>query len=175
MLRVFGRAVAPCFTKVNAPAATLPAARGFASLQKVIFTANAESDTGTREGRVKSFGDHHGNLDLKLEKHPGHGGKGGGTNPEELFACGYAACFNGALRLVAEKNGIKIGDSSVTASCSLGVVSEEVTAGVPLRVGLAVKIHAKVAGVDDATAQKLADMAHEFCPYSRATRGNVDA
>merc|ERR1712039_163758 len=108
------------------------------------------------------------------EKHPGHGGKGGATNPEELFAAGYAACFNGALRLVAEKNGYQLGDTNVAASCSLGVVSEEVTAGVPLRVGLAVKIHAKIAGVDDATAQKVADLAHEFCPYSRATRGNID-
>merc|ERR1711879_657899 len=133
---------------------------------------------GTREGRVKSFGEHHGGLDLKLEKHPGHGGKGGATNPEELFAAGYSACFNGALRLVAEKNGLKIGDSSVTAACSLGVVSEELTAGVPLRVGIAVKIHAKVAGLRvkdrEATAQHLANLAHEFCPYSRATRGNID-
>jgi len=170
MLRVLGRAVAPSGARLAAPTST----RAFASLKKVIFTANAASDAGTREGVVKSFGEHHGGLDLKLEKHPGHGGKGGGTNPEELFACGYAACFNGALRLCAEKNGIKIGDSTVTASCSLGVVSEEVTAGVPLRVGLAVKVHAKVAGVDDATAQKVADLAHEFCPYSRATRGNMD-
>merc|ERR1719337_576743 len=152
--------------RARVPSIAVPPSRGFASLQKVIFTANAESDTGTREGRVKSFGEHHGSLDLKLEKHPGHGGKGGATNPEELFACGYSACFNGALRLVADKNGIKIGDSSVTAACSLGVVSEDMTAGVPLRVGLAVKIEAKIAGVDAATAQKLADLAHEFCPYS---------
>merc|ERR1712060_987005 len=130
-------------------------------------------DVGTWEGRVKSFGEHHGSLDLKLEKHPGHGGKGGATNPEELFACGYAACFNGALRLCADKNGISIGDSTVKVSTSLGVVSEEVTAGIPLRVGLAVKVHAEIAGVDDATAQKCADLAHEFCPYSRATRGNI--
>merc|ERR1712151_893669 len=108
------------------------------------------------------------------EKHPAHGGKGGATNPEELFAAGYAACFNGALRLCADKNGIKIGDSAVQASVSLGVVSQEMTAGVPLRVGLAAKVHAEVADVDDATAQKLAEMAHEFCPYSRATRGNID-
>merc|ERR1711941_258982 len=148
--------------------------RSFASLNKVIFTANAEGDAGTREGRVKSFGEHHGNLDLKLEKHPGHGGKGGATNPEELFACGYAACFNGALRLCAEKNGIKIGESTVKVGVSLGVVSEEVTAGVPLRVGLAATVHAEVADVDDATAQKVADLAHEFCPYSRATRDNID-
>ncbi len=71
--------------------------RNFASLQKVIFTANGESDVGTREGHVKSYGEHHGNLSLKLEKHPGHGGKGGGTNPEELFSLGYAACFNGTF------------------------------------------------------------------------------
>mmetsp|Transcript_159678 Transcript_159678/g.512375 ORF Transcript_159678/g.512375 Transcript_159678/m.512375 type:complete len:178 (-) Transcript_159678:117-650(-) len=146
----------------------------FGSLSKVIFTANAESDVGTREGKVKSFGEHNGNLDLKLEKHPGHGGKGGGTNPEELFACGYAACFNGALRLVAVKNGIKIGSSSVKVSVSLGVESETVTAGVPLRLGLAAKVHAEIEGVDGPTAQKCADLAHEFCPYSRATRGNMD-
>merc|ERR1711966_222484 len=104
-----------------------PHSRNFASLNKVIFTANAESDVGTREGNVKSFGEHHGNLNLKLEKHPGHGGKGGATNPEELFACGYAACFNGALRLTAAKNGIEIGESSVKVAVSLGVVSEEMT------------------------------------------------
>merc|ERR1712032_205501 len=169
MIRALGRGALP-LVRARAPAQC----RGFAPLQKVIFTANAESDSGTREGTVKSFGEHHGGLNLKLEKHPGHGGKGGATNPEELFAAGFSACFNGALRLVAEKNGYTIGDSSVTAACSLGVVSEEVTAGVPLRVGIAVKIHAKVAGVDDATAQKIADLAHEFCPYSRATRGNIE-
>merc|ERR1719183_1704227 len=78
-----------------------------ASLAKVIFTANGLSDVGTREGNVKSFGEHHGNLNLKLEKHPGHGGKGGGTNPEELFACGYSACFgehHGDLNLKLEKH-----------------------------------------------------------------------
>ncbi|CAK0852090.1 unnamed protein product [Prorocentrum cordatum] len=151
------------------------AARSFAAapLKKVIFTAHGEADAGTREGNVKSFGEHHGNLSLKLEKHPAHGGKGGGTNPEELFSLGYAACFNGALRLCAEKNGIKIGDSTVQAATSLGVVSEEMTAGVPLRVGLAVKLDVEIAGVDDATAQKCADLAHEFCPYSRATRDNI--
>merc|ERR1719271_978943 len=120
-----------------APRASFRMQARHASLAKTIFTANAESDVGTREGNVKSYGEHHGGLDLKLEKHPGHGGKGGATNPEELFAAGYSACFNGALRLVADKNGIKIGDSSVSAACSLGVVSEEVTAGVPLRVGIA--------------------------------------
>ena len=116
MIRVLGRAVAPSVARVSTPVVAPAAIRSFASLKKVIFTANAESDSGTREGTVKSFGEHHGRLDLKLEKHPGHGGKGGATNPEELFACGYSACFNGALRLVAEKNGIKIGDSCVTAA-----------------------------------------------------------
>merc|ERR1719345_115581 len=159
MIRTLSRAVTPGVVRASAPAFAPLANRSFASLKKVIFTANAESDTGTREGSVKSFGEHHGGLDLKLEKHPGHGGKGGATNPEELFACGYAACFNGALRLCADKNGIKIGESTVKASVSLGVVSEEVTAGVPLRVGIAAKLHVTVAGVDAATAQKVADMA----------------
>jgi len=145
-----------------------------ASLNKIIFTAAAKADAGAREGNVKAIGEQHGNLDLKLEKHPKHGGKGGGTNPEELMAAGYSACFNGALRLCAEKNGIKIGDSAVTSEVSLGVESDEVTGGVPLRVGLQIKLIAEVEGVDDATAQKVADLAHEFCPYSRATRGNIN-
>merc|ERR1712050_766676 len=85
---------------------------------------------------------------------------------------------NGALRLVATKNGYNMGESTVQVSTSLGVESEEVTAGVPLRVGLAVKIHAKMSGLAgkdrDELAQHLANMAHEFCPYSRATRGNID-
>merc|ERR1719453_2844589 len=149
MIRALGRSAVP-LVRTRAPLA--PAnIRGFAALNKVIFTANAESDVGTREGTVKSFGEHHGGLDLKLEKHPGHGGKGGATNPEELFAAGYSACFNGALRLVADKNGIKIGDSSVTASVSLGVVSEEMTAGVPLRVGLKATIVAEIKDVDQET------------------------
>merc|ERR1719359_1883671 len=167
MLRTSFRRILPCARFQAQP-------RNFASLSKVIFTANAESDVGTREGNVKSYGEHHGGLDLKLEKHPGHGGKGGATNPEELFAAGYSACFNGALRLCADKNGIKIGDSSVKVAVSLGKVSDEATAGVPLRVGLAAKVHAEIEGVDNATAQKCADLAHEFCPYSRATRGNID-
>merc|ERR1719473_523058 len=79
-----------------------------------------------------------------------------------------------AVRRPATRNFASLKKVIFTADCSLGVVSEEQTAGVPLRVGIAVKIHAKVAGVDDATAQKVADLAHEFCPYSRATRGNID-
>merc|ERR1719222_458298 len=110
MLRTGLRRVLPCARSLQ------PQPRNFASLNKVIFTANAESDVGTREGKVKSFGEHHGGLDLKLEKHPGHGGKGGATNPEELFAAGYAACFNGALRLVATKNGYNMGESTVQVS-----------------------------------------------------------
>mmetsp|Transcript_139616 Transcript_139616/g.445563 ORF Transcript_139616/g.445563 Transcript_139616/m.445563 type:complete len:194 (-) Transcript_139616:52-633(-) len=141
----------------------------FGSLSRVIFIANAESDVGARDGKVKSFGEHHGNLDLKLEKHPDQGGKGGGTNPEELFACGYAVCFNGALRLVAVKNGIKIGHSRVKVSVSLCIEPEEVTAAIPFSIGLAAKVIAEIQGVYGPTAQKCADLAHEFCPFSRAT------
>lgn len=162
--------------RISAPVRAVLGRRQFSSpgaLKKIIFTSAAEADGGAREGNVWAIGEHHGNLNLKLEKHPKHGGKGGGTNPEELLAAGYSACFNAALRLCSEKNGIKIGNSHVICEVSLGVVSDEVTAGMPNRVGLAVKMLAEVEGVDDATAQKCAELAHQFCPYSQATRGNI--
>jgi len=166
MIRALGRALPARLT----PCAVVPGSRSFSeSLQKVIFTAHGQSDTNAREGHVKSTGEKHGNLNLKLEKHPGQGGPGGGTNPEELFSLGYAACFNGALRLVAQKAKIPIGESTVSVDVSLGLTQVE-----PMRVGIAAKVHAQIKDVDDETAQKVTEMAHEFCPYSRATRGNID-
>merc|ERR1711959_238985 len=71
-------------------------------LDKVVFTSNAKNTGGGRANtEVSTFGEHHGNLTLQLEKHPAHGGKGGASNPEELFAMGYASCFNGALQFMA--------------------------------------------------------------------------
>merc|ERR1711865_518855 len=106
--------------------------RGFAeSLNKVVFTSTCQS-TG-REGTVKSVGDSGSGLDLKLEKHVGHGGKGAATNPEELFAAGYSACFNGALQFMANKHEISCGPSSTTAAVDFGLTDSG--------VGLAVKIN----------------------------------
>lgn len=88
-----------------------------------------------------------------------------GTNPEELFACGYASCYNGALQFVAGKNEIKCGPSETTASVSFGPTATG--------VGIAVKLDVRIADVDAATAKKLGELAHDFCPYSKATRGNI--
>ena len=145
-------------------------ARGYQNVAKVLFTARAQSDSGNREGNVRTHGEHHGNLNLKLDKHPNLGGKKkGGTNPEELFACGYAACFNGALRHMAKTHGYAIGESFVDAAVTLGVVTEEA----PRRLSLEVTLTADVRGATDDAAQALAELAHDFCPYSRALEGNV--
>jgi Ohr subfamily peroxiredoxin len=126
-----------------------------------LYTAKATA-VGGREGHVKSDD---GFIDQKLQLPTGLGGKGGATNPEQLFAAGYAACFEGALRMVADQRGIKISSAEVEAEVDIGKDDTS--------FGLAVRLHATVGGVDADTAQALADGAHEVCPYSKATRGNV--
>lgn len=128
---------------------------------QALYTARATA-VGGREGRVTSDD---GLIDQQLQLPPGLGGKGGATNPEQLFAAGYAACFEGALRLVARTRGVAISSAQVEAEVDIG--KDETS------FGLAVRLHARVGGVDDATAQALADGAHEVCPYSKATRGNI--
>jgi osmotically inducible protein OsmC len=126
-----------------------------------MHTARATA-VGGREGRVTSDD---GFIDQQLQLPTGLGGKGGATNPEQLFAAGYAACFEGALRLVARTRGIAISSAKIEAEVDIG--KDETS------FGLAVRLHAHVGGVDAATAQALADGAHEVCPYSKATRGNI--
>lgn len=94
------------------------------------------------------------------------GGSGDGATPEELFAAGYAACFHSALQMVARKGGVEITDSSVGASGSIGSQGEG--------FGLAVVLEVVLPGVEHDEAQKLADAAHQVCPYSNATRGNIE-
>ena len=95
-----------------------------------------------------------------------HGdGAGGATNPEELFAAGYSACFNGALQHMAATHEIKCGASFTTAAVDFGLTDGG--------VGLAVALSVEVEDVDAATATKLADLAHAFCPYSKAVEGNI--
>ena len=137
--------------------------RTVSTLNKVIFTSTCKS-TG-REGKVESVGDSGSSLSLDLEKHTDHGGKGGATNPEELFAAGYSACFNGALQFMAAQNKIECGPSTTTAAVQFGVTDDG--------VGLAVKLNVEVEGVDQATADQLASLAHGFCPYSKAVSGNI--
>jgi len=130
---------------------------------KIIYTAEATS-VGGREGRGKTAA---GKLDLKLDKPVEMGGKGDDANPEQLFAIGYSACFLGALKFVAGQNKIQVPDkSSITARVGFGPI--------PNGFGLQVELKASLPGVDRAAAQDLLNKAHIVCPYSNATRGNVD-
>ena len=138
--------------------------RSFSSLNKIIFTSTCESNG--REGVVRSVGDSGSNLELQLEKHVGHGGKGNATNPEELFAAGFASCFNGALQHQAQQHSIACGPSLTTAAVNFGTTDTG--------VGLSVHLSVLVEGVQPAVAFQLADLAHSFCPYSKAVDGNID-
>ena len=127
-----------------------------------VYTANV-TVTGGREGRAVSDD---GALDVEL-KRPGVAGNPHATNPEQLFAAGYAACFQSALLGVARRAGVDASGSTVHAAVSLG--REDSGA-----YGLAVTLTVSIPRLDRATVQELADAAHETCPYSRATRGNID-
>ncbi|MGG1573431.1 organic hydroperoxide resistance protein [Fictibacillus sp. NRS-1165] len=130
-----------------------------------LYTAKATAQGG-REGRVLSDD---GKLDLKLSMPKELQGAGGdGTNPEQLFACGYAACYQSALQLVARKQKVDVSDSKVTANVTIGKDSEN--GGFKL----AVELEVAIPGQDQENVQKLADEAHQVCPYSKATRGNID-
>ncbi|WP_243041575.1 organic hydroperoxide resistance protein [Dyella sedimenti] len=135
------------------------------NISKILYTANA-TVTGGREGHVKSDD---GVLDLQLVVPKGLGGPGGaGSNPEQLFAAGYAACFEGAVRFVARQKNVALKEASVTSHVSIGPRE-------PTGFGIAVKLDVSLPGIDRAVAQELVDTAHrDICPYSHATRGNVD-
>ncbi|MCR2802766.1 organic hydroperoxide resistance protein [Paenibacillus soyae] len=132
----------------------------------VLYTASV-TVTGGREGQVAS---NDGAIHLKLSMPESLGGKGGsGTNPEQLFAAGYASCFDSALQLVIQRQKVSdVKGTEVTAHVSL--LKDESDSGYKLGV----KLNVKVAGVDQATASKLVEAAHQVCPYSKATRGNIE-
>jgi lipoyl-dependent peroxiredoxin len=129
-------------------------------LTKVAYTT-AASAKGGRAGHVHSTD---GVIDLDLAQ-PGTSDEPK-ANPETLFAAGYAACFQGALANRAKTQGIDTSDSTVTAEVSFGSTPDG-------GFGLAVDITAEIPGVDATKAQELVELAHEFCPYSKATRGNI--
>lgn len=132
-------------------------------LEKVVYTAHAKA-TGGREGRATSSD---GLLDVKLAPPREMGGLGGATNPEQLFAAGYAACFIGALKFVAGQQKIAVpADASIDSSVGIGPI--------PNGFGIQVKLVVHLPGVDRAVAQQLVDAAHIVCPYSNATRGNIE-
>jgi osmotically inducible protein OsmC len=128
---------------------------------KIVYTARATAQGG-RKGHARS---EDGILDLDLTAPKETGGPGTGTNPEQLFAVGYAACFQGALGLVAKKQGVDTSESTVEAAVGFGPEGES--------FAITVDLTATIPGVDADTAQQLVEAAHQVCPYSKATRGNV--
>ena len=134
------------------------------TLDKVMYTTEV-TVKGGRDGEAVSTD---GRLKLKLASPKELGGKGAeGTNPEQLFAAGYAACFLGALNLVAGKQKASLPqDTSIVSEVSLGQSGQ--------KLGIAAKLHVKLPGMDKKLAEDLVELAHQTCPYSHATRNNID-
>ena len=131
---------------------------------QILYTAEATA-WGGREGRTASSD---GVLELSLTMPKELGGPGGAhTNPEQLFAAGYASCFHSALKLVARGAGVDVSESAVTARVGIGPNDSG-------GFGLAVELEAELPDVDRPVAEDLVAKAHEVCPYSNATRGNVE-
>lgn len=133
-----------------------------AVLEKRLYTATATATSG-REGRAKTDD---GLLDVSLAPPVALGGNGKGTNPEQLFAAGYAACFGSAAAHIARLQKIQTGPIAVTAKVSLGPVGQ--------RFGLAVTLEVAIPELPRDKAEALMRQAHEVCPYSNATRGNIE-
>jgi Ohr subfamily peroxiredoxin len=130
------------------------------TLDKVLYTAKAHT-TGGRDGQSRTDD---GRLEVKLSP-PGTAGNG--TNPEQLFAAGYAACFIGAIKAVAGKMKLAVpNDVAIDSEVDLGPTS--------LGYGISVRLNVSLPGMDRAEAQQLVDAAHQVCPYSNATRNNID-
>ncbi|GHA68185.1 MULTISPECIES: organic hydroperoxide resistance protein [Streptomyces] len=127
----------------------------------VLYTAVATAENG-RDGRVATDD---GKLDVVVNPPKAMGGSGEGTNPEQLFAAGYSACFQGALGVVARNENADISGSTVTAEVGIGKNDDG--------FGIIVKISASIPNVDAETAKSLIEKAHQVCPYSKATRGNI--
>ena len=132
-------------------------------VEKVIYQAHATS-TGGRDGSTRTPD---GLLDLKLAVPKEMGGAGNGVNPEQLFAAGYSACFIGAMKFVAGMQKIALpADTSINATVGIGQI--------PAGFGIEVQLAVNIPGMERAAAQALVDQAHAVCPYSNATRGNID-
>lgn len=133
-------------------------------LQNVAYTAKATA-TGGRAGSAKSDD---GRLDVTLSTPKGLGGDDGqGTNPEQLFAAGYAACFIGALKAVA-------GQAKIALPSNVYINSEVSIGAIENGFGIAAKLAVSLGDMDKSQAQALVDKAHQVCPYSNATRGNIE-
>jgi lipoyl-dependent peroxiredoxin len=130
----------------------------------VLYTATAHATGDGRNGHATTDD---GRLDLDLRIPPEMGGPGGGTNPEQLFAVGYAACFHSALKVVGRRRDLDVDGSEVSASVGIGALPNG-------GFGLAVELDVHVPALDQATAESVVADAHQVCPYSNATRGNID-
>lgn len=131
--------------------------------EKIVYTAHASS-TGGRDGQTRSSD---GFLDVKLVLPKEMGGAGGGVNPEQLFAAGYSACFLGAMKFVAGQQKISLpAETKVEGSVGIGPI--------PTGFNIAVELSINIPGMDHAAAEALVEKAHVVCPYSNATRGNID-
>lgn len=137
------------------------------ALEKALYTARGTS-TGGRTGTTESSD---GKIKLQLSTPKALGGDDGpGTNPEQLFASGYSACFIGAMKAVAARQKIALpANVSITADVSIGPLANK-----PGAFGIAVAMAINVPGMDKAAVEALVKTAHEVCPYSNATRGNID-
>ena len=131
---------------------------------EILYTAVAHATGDGRNGHIRSD-DGILEADVRIPKEMG--GPGGATNPEQLFAAGYAACFHSALKVVAKRAGANVDDSEVSATVGIGSTPEGGFA-------LAVELDVHIPNADEATAQQLAEAAHQVCPYSNATRNNID-
>ena len=127
-----------------------------------LYTTSAVATGDGRNGHVQTLD---GQLVTPVRTPKELGGQGGGTNPEQLFAAGYAACFQGALGAAGRRAKVDTSASLVTCEVSIGPVGDA--------FGLAATLDVTIPGVDEATCQQLADEAHRICPYSNATRGNI--
>ncbi len=131
--------------------------------EKIVYTAHA-SATGGRDGQARSSD---GLLDVKLALPKEMGGAGGGVNPEQLFAAGYSACFLGAMKFVAGQQKITLpADTTIEGAVGIGPI--------PTGFSIAVELSIHIPGMDHAAAEALVEKAHVVCPYSNATRGNID-
>ncbi len=133
-------------------------------MAKVLYTAEATVTGGRLEGHGRTSD---GQLDVQLRQPKETGGEGDGTNPEQLFAVGYAACFEGALGAVARRQRVEPGDVSIDSRVSLVTTEDRAFT-------VAVELHVTLPDLDGEAAAGLVEAAHRVCPYSNATRGNVD-
>ncbi len=133
------------------------------ALEKVVYRAHAKA-TGGRDGRATSSDEI---LDVKLAVPKEMGGPGGGTNPEQLFAAGYSACFLGAMKFVAGRDKYSMPkDAYIDGEVGIGPI--------PTGFGIEVTLNIHLEGMDQTEAEKLVEAAHIVCPYSNATRNNID-